>query len=96
MGKNYEKVNLMLGSTIEEAVEILLHHRSLGKLVSVKFNDKILYSDTVTMDDAYMQIVGKTKAEITTYTIVCDGCGKEIGESKEPVESAVCTECRYV
>lgn len=32
---------------------------------------------------------------MTTYSIVCDGCGKEIGESKEQVDSAVCTECSY-
>lgn len=64
MDKTYEKVNLILGSTIEEAVELLLHYRSLGKFVSVKFNDITLYSDTVTMDDAYIQIVGKTKSEI--------------------------------
>jgi hypothetical protein len=64
MGKNYEKLKLTLGSTIEDAVELLLHHRSQGKFVSVKFNDITLYSDTVTMDDAYIQIVGKTKAEL--------------------------------
>jgi hypothetical protein len=64
MDKTYEKVNLILGSTIEGAVELLLHYRSQGKFVSVKFNDITLYSDTVTMDGAYMQIIGKPKTEI--------------------------------
>lgn len=67
MNKHYEKVNLTLGSTIEEAIDILLDYRLQGKLASVKFNDKTLYSDSVTIDDAYIQIVGKTKAEFNRH-----------------------------
>ncbi len=88
---NYEKVKLPLGSTIEEAVELLLHHRSQGKLASVDFNDITLYSDTVTMDDAYVQIVGKTKTEIDEQE-VCSKCGVTV----LPIDSPYyhCDSCR--
>lgn len=87
----YEKMNLILGSTIEEAVELLLHHRSQGKLASVKFNDITLYSDTVTMDDAYRQIVGKTKAEIDEQE-VCSKCGINLLPMDSPYYH--CESCR--
>lgn len=63
MDKAYEKINLNLGSTIEEAVESLLYFKSKGKLVYAIFNGVVLYSDTVTINDAYIRILGMTKTE---------------------------------
>ena len=63
-GKKYERIDLPLGSSIGEAVAELEYHRDKGRLVSAKFNDKILYSDTVTLDGAYMEITGKTREEL--------------------------------
>lgn len=63
MEKHYEELDLFAGYTIEKAVNELLQYRAKGKMVKVKFNEVMLYSDTVTMDDAYLQIVGKTKAQ---------------------------------
>lgn len=59
-----KKIEFSLGSTIEQAVNELLNH---GELVYGKFNGVTLYSDTVTMDDAYKEITGKTKAEFDDY-----------------------------
>ena len=44
-------------------VEELVEKNKKGKLISTNFNGVILYSDTVTMDDAYVSILGKTKRE---------------------------------
>ncbi|WP_227394210.1 hypothetical protein [Jeotgalibacillus aurantiacus] len=63
MDKNYEQVELFLGYTIEKAVNELLSYRDRGRLVSGDFNGVTLYSDTVTMDSAYKEITGKSKAE---------------------------------
>jgi hypothetical protein len=63
MDKVYEKVNLPLGSTIEEAVEILLSYQLKGNLAYTIFNGAVLYSDTVTINDAYIRILGMTKTE---------------------------------
>lgn len=60
----YAKVNFTLGDTIESAVNQLWKHKEKGQLVYGKFNGVTLYSDTVTMDDAYKAITGKTKAEL--------------------------------
>jgi hypothetical protein len=67
MDKNYEKIEFILGSTIEEAVNKLLNYRDIGELVCGEFNGVILYSDTVTMDSAYRKITGKSKAEFDEY-----------------------------
>lgn len=63
MEKQYEEMELIAGFTIEKAVNQLLLYRQEGRLVSTDFNGTMLYSDTVTMDDAYLKIVGKTKAQ---------------------------------
>lgn len=67
MDKNYEKIDFPLGSSIEQAVNELLNYKKKGKLVYAKFNGIALYSDTVTMDSAYREITGKTKAEFVEY-----------------------------
>lgn len=64
MRRIYQRIELALGSTIEEAVDLLLTYRANDIFVSAKFNDKILYSDTVTLESAYKEITGKTKEEL--------------------------------
>lgn len=63
MNKQYRKVEFELGSNVESAVRKLLKFRLDGILAYGEFNGVTLYSDTVTMDDAYRVITGKTKAE---------------------------------
>lgn len=67
MNKNYLKVNFTPGDTIENAVNQLLKHKEKGQLAYGDFNGVTLYSDTVTMDGAYKEIIGKTKAEYDDY-----------------------------
>lgn len=62
MEKNYKEIE-MVGATIEQAVSKLLRCRKNGELGYINFNGHKLYSDTVTMDNAYIEIVGKTKAQ---------------------------------
>ncbi|MNH78590.1 hypothetical protein D3C73_308980 [compost metagenome] len=64
----YTKVEFIVGNTIEDAVNQLLEYREQGNLACGDFNGTILYSDTVTMDNAYMQIIGKTKSEFDNQT----------------------------
>lgn len=51
------------GNNIDQAVQELLGYKEKGILVCCDFNGVRLYSDTVTMDNAYLEITGKTKAE---------------------------------
>lgn len=67
MDERYEEIKFILGSTIEQAVNELSHHKNEGKLVCGVFNGITLYSDTVTMDSAYLAITGKSKAEFDAY-----------------------------
>jgi len=60
---DYTEIQFKLGSTIFMAVNKLLRYKEEGKLVCGKFNDHMLYSDTVTLDLAYKQITGMTKSE---------------------------------
>ena len=62
MNKKYEEVEFF-GQNIESAVYELLRYKDKGMLAYGDFNGTMLYSDTVTMDGAYKQITGKTKAE---------------------------------
>lgn len=69
MEKRYTEMNLkeFWGMSLEKIVYRLLEHRKEGRLVSAYFNGVMLYSDVVTMDDAYLQVVGKSKAEFDAY-----------------------------
>ena len=58
----YRKLEFYYGS-IEDFVYLLLHYKEKGELVYADFNGHRFYSDTVTMDKAYKEITGKTKAE---------------------------------
>lgn len=61
MEKNYTEIDFW--GTIEEAVIKLHDDIKHGKLTCINFNGHMLYSDTVTMDGAYLEITGMTKAE---------------------------------
>lgn len=63
MDKNYRKIEFELGSNIEDAVNKLLYYGRRNVLVCGDFNGHTLYSDTVTLDGAYKEIIGKSKAE---------------------------------
>lgn len=58
----YKKVDFPW-HTLEETVNLLLAHNKRGEKICTKFNGVTLYSDTVTMDDAYKQVTGRTYAE---------------------------------
>ena len=56
------KVVLFLGG-LDEAIEYLQECKKKGQNVYVDFNGHRLYSADVTIDGAYMEVVGMTKAE---------------------------------
>jgi len=60
MEKNYKKITLGAGQSIESAIKELKEHKDL---VCGSFNDQMLYSDIDDLDSAYKKITGKTKAE---------------------------------
>jgi len=64
MNKNYREIEFSVGCNVEEAVNKLLNYKERGILACGDFNGHILYSDTVTMNGAYKEIIGKTKAEL--------------------------------
>ena len=63
MSKNYTKIEFPCGCTLEQAVMGLLKYKEHGALVYGDFNGHTLYSDTVTMEGAYLEVVGVTKEE---------------------------------
>jgi hypothetical protein len=67
MNSKYSKIEFLAGNTIDKAVNELLDFRAKGILVCGDFNGITLYSDTVTMDDAYKVITGKTKSEFDDF-----------------------------
>lgn len=67
MAKNYRKIEFLAGNTIEMAVTQLLDYKERGLLACGDFNGVTLYSDAVTMDDAYKSITGKTKSEFDDF-----------------------------
>ncbi|RXZ78096.1 hypothetical protein EBB07_29010 [Paenibacillaceae bacterium] len=63
MVKEYKEINFVAGSTIEDAVRELLMYKNQGVLAFGEFNGAKLFSETVTLDGAYKEIIGKTKTE---------------------------------
>lgn len=63
----YREFKAYAGMSIEHAVAELQEHHQFGRKVCLEFNGVYLYSDTVTLDGAYMAICGKTKAEYEKY-----------------------------
>ena len=61
MEKKYREIEFLCGWNIERAVIELLEYKEKGESVCGEFNGHMLYSDTVTMDGAYLEITGKNK-----------------------------------
>lgn len=59
--KEYRKIEFKWGSNLEKAVNTLLEYKEKGILAFGDFNGRRLYSDTITLDGAYIEIVGCTK-----------------------------------
>lgn len=62
MEKNYRELDGWL-SPLERCVERLLQFKERGELVKYNFNGHWLYSDTVTMDSAFLEVTGKNKED---------------------------------
>lgn len=58
-----EELELYVGDSIDTVVKRLLEAKVEGKHVFCNFNGVKLYSDSVTLDSAYTEICGCTKAE---------------------------------
>ena len=56
------KVDKYFGN-LDKAIDFLLESRARGEHVVIEFNGKELHSDNVTVDSAYMEVLGCTKAE---------------------------------
>jgi hypothetical protein len=52
---------------IDDIVSELLEYKSRRERVCTVFNGKTIYSDTVSLDGAYLAITGKTKAEFEAF-----------------------------
>ena len=63
MGTDYRKIEFAAGESIETVVAELLKHNRQGELVCGCFNGHMLYSDKVTLDNVYLAVLGKSKAE---------------------------------
>lgn len=63
MEKRYREIVCSLGENLEGTVKVLLEYKEKGIPVYTEFNGTKLYSDTVTLDSAYQQVIGKTKKE---------------------------------
>ena len=85
MNKEYKKLD-WFGHTIDSAVNTLLEYKSKGILACGEFNGAILYSDTVTLDGAYLEITGKTKAQFDKAQQEWrDGYAREEKEHKDSI-----------
>ena len=60
--ENAKKVVFYAG-TLDKCVERLIQYREMGQSVVFEFNGHPLYSCDVTMDSAYLEVTGQTKAE---------------------------------
>ena len=76
------EIKIAAGNNLESAVYTLLAAKARGKHVYCDFNGHKLHSDTVSMDSAYMEITGYTKAEY-------DQKMKELHENSEKKQKIV-------
>ena len=87
---NYKEIDLWAGCTIEQVVRRLKDYNDKGVLVYCNFNEAILCSDTVTIEDAYIQVTGKTKAEFNKqYEEWCKEYDRKEKEFKETIPSLI-------
>lgn len=66
MGK-YEELKFTIGKNLDECIETLLDYNKQGKFAFCNFNGHKFYSDKITMDGAYMKVLGKTKSDFDKY-----------------------------
>ena len=66
MSKKYREVDY-LANTLDLCVLRLLEYKKNGQMVKFNFNGHWLYSDTVTMDGAYLECTGRNKADFDKY-----------------------------
>ena len=57
------KIEAKIGDNLDSVVYTLLAAKARGEHVYCVFNNHVLHSDTVTMDSAYIEVFGYTKAE---------------------------------
>ena len=57
------EIELSPGMTLEHAVNLLIDHRERGESVFCTFNGHKIYSADVTMDSAFLEVIGKNKAD---------------------------------
>lgn len=60
--ENYKELDC-IGERLDRVVNTLIEKNNAGEEYYVEFNGNMLYSDTVTMDSAYLAVTGYTKAE---------------------------------
>ncbi len=63
----YTTIEINIGESIDNMVALLNEYNARGDKVCVKFNDHTFYSDTVTLDAAYIELTGMTKDEYATF-----------------------------
>ena len=64
MKKDYRKITLEPGDTLNEMVLHLMEYASRGEFVCVEFEGHKFYSDTISMNAAYQKVYGKSYYEI--------------------------------
>lgn len=67
MNRNYKEIYFCPGDNLKECVEKLLEYKTKGEFVYGNFNGYELYSDTVTIEDAYKLITGKSEQEYNNF-----------------------------
>lgn len=86
MKKDYRKITLEKGITINEMVFYLMEYASRGEFVCVEYEGHKFYSDTISMNSAYQKVYGKSY-----YEIMADG--QDAAEDAEtPVAETVAVE----
>lgn len=84
MNKNYRKIELKQDITINEMVLILMEHATKGEFVCTEFEGHKFYSDTISINSAYLKVYGKSYYDIMApENIVADAEKMETGVSKE-------------
>lgn len=82
MKKDYKKITLEQGITLNEMVFYLMEYASRGEFVCAEYEGHKFYSDTISMNSAYQKIYGKTY-----YEIMADG--QDAGDEDVTDTSAV-------
>ena len=57
------EIKIGFNDNVESAVYLLLAAKARGEKAFIDFDGHILHSDTVSMDSAFKEILGYTKAE---------------------------------